>query len=744
MTLHVHHLTGCSPAPLAFYLKGLAVLRLVSEQKDPEARGWWQDEHFWLLTRLDRSELEQFFLEEYAPTPFVSPWNKGSGFFESDAAALRALEASRARRFSPFRAGIAAGRAELPALSAADNAVRSLKDRTKKKKGMTPAQKAAASALKKDEGFKKQLAEAERRFKQIKAEIVSPMLRSWRGGHRDWLDAALVLLDDGRLAWPALLGTGGNDGRLDFTNNAMQQLGKLFDLTSPNGQPTAKARGLLNNSLWGELTDAVGSSSVGQFLPGTAGGANTTTAPEGASFINAWDFVLMLEGSVLFSSRATRRLDPGSIERASAPFAVRSHAAGYGSRGGEGAERGEQWMPLWSAPATAEEVRSLLGEARLQLGRQAAYRPVDVARAVGRLGAARGVVGFVRFGYLERNGRSKIAVPLGRIDVIQRVRSRLVDDIAPWLDGLRRASTRDGAPARFAQAEGKLADAVLAALTHDDAPARWQQILLAAADIESIQASGSGFEAGPIPPLDPEWVRAACDGSAEFRLARALGSAAAKYGRDSAIDSVRNHWLPLESGSRFAVREKRLLRIARVVATGRDAVADLLAIVERRLIEAAQHGERSLALVAARGCGAHPADLTSLIGGQVDLARVVALARALMAVRWNRWTARNHLAFSTTWPGEAWPGEAWIALRLAHLPWSLDGRLIGTDESIVRRLASGDGGSAVESALRRLRAAGLSPPLVGACTDPATARLWGAALAFPIDRGCAREMTRYF
>ena len=38
MTLHLHHLTGCSPVPLAHYLKALGILRLIVEQRaDGEA-----------------------------------------------------------------------------------------------------------------------------------------------------------------------------------------------------------------------------------------------------------------------------------------------------------------------------------------------------------------------------------------------------------------------------------------------------------------------------------------------------------------------------------------------------------------------------------------------------------------------------------------------------------------------------------------------------------------------------------
>ena len=65
-------------------LKALGILRVVGQQVDSHTRGWWQDEHFCLLTTLDRNALEGFFLEQYEPAPFVSPWNKGSGFFKPD------------------------------------------------------------------------------------------------------------------------------------------------------------------------------------------------------------------------------------------------------------------------------------------------------------------------------------------------------------------------------------------------------------------------------------------------------------------------------------------------------------------------------------------------------------------------------------------------------------------------------------------------------------------------------------
>lgn len=793
MSLQLHELKGCSPAPLANYLKALGVLRLMVEQgADPEARGWWQHEHFRLLTKLTHEELEQFFLHLYKPTPLLSPWNKGCGFFKPGDPGLTPLEESSAERFEPFRSGIAESRRPLHQQSEADAVIRAIKARTKTNKtfqtddqrellkasdtlrdcvselrkpaartnlpasrrdeiaaaiaaiegiataAARPPTQPEAKQLKESEGYKRLLAAAERRYKGLKETLFPDCRKNWRGGLAEWLAAAVPLDGDGAAVWPGafLLGTGGNDGNLDFTNNFMQRLGELFEVASEDGRPSGGAGELLANALWATPTNRLASTAVGQFQPGAAGGANSSTGAMGDSQVNPWDFVLMMEGAVLFSARATRRLDPNSFSRAAAPFAVRGHAAGYGSSGGEKSQRGEQWFPLWGRPATLGEVSALFGEARVQLGRQTANRPVDVARAISRLGVARGVYSFARYGYLERNGQSTLAVPLGRMDVREAPRGHLIDDLAPWMDRLQRLARGKHAPNRLVQAERQLADAVMAALTHDDTSERWRAILLAALGVERLQAAGCGFEAGPIPALSADWVAAAGDGI-EVRLAMALGSAAAEYTREQRRrDPVRHHWLPLEPGARrFRVSHKRLAKDSRVVMMGRDPVADCAAVVERRMIEASMKGQRRLPLVAAPGCGARLSDLMALLAGSVDVGRVLDLARALMAVRWDAWTGElRERAVS----GAEMPPEGWLALRLTCLPWPLPpDRKIPAEAGIVRRLLAGDSAGAVSVALARLRSAGIRPPLQAGVTDGHSARLWAAALVFPIDSGTA-------
>jgi CRISPR-associated protein Csx17 len=672
----------------------------------------------------------------------VSPWNKGSGFYDDNDKAMLPIRQSTAPRFAPFRTGIECGRAELAMLTEANERVRELKDRTKAKKGMSAADKEAAKALKEDPEYKRELAAANREFTRLKAEVFTPYLRAWRGRHREWMDAAFAWLEDqGKPSWASLLGTGGNDGRLDFTNNAMQRLGELFELTSVDGHAQPNTAVQLMTALWASPCAALTESAIGQFHPANAGGANSTNGPGGEPLIDPWDFILMLEGSILLSTRATRRLDPSAASRASAPFAVRAHAVGHGSPGRENASRGEQWMPLWGQPTTLGALRTLMGEARMQLGRQVAYRPLDVARAVARLGVSRGVTNFVRFGYLERNGQAQMAVPLGRIDVRARLRSRLVDDLAVWLDRLQRAARDDNAPARLTLVERALADAVFAALTHDETPDRWQAVLLAASAAEAVLATGTAFRAGPIPPLSPEWLVAADDGTAEWRLACALGSAAAEHSSRRLKDPVRHHWLPLQRGARrFAENDKRLALDPRVVMTGRSASSDFAAIVERRLIEATQAGQRALPLVARWGYEAEPSDLLQMLEGSVDVDRISALARALMALRWNRVPAKRSISGRQ----EASLPEAWVALRLTSLPWPIEDRPIPVEIAMFRRLRSGDGTGAVEIALRRLRAVGCRPPLQAGFVNEATASLWAASLVFPVGAGWARRALSTF
>jgi CRISPR-associated protein Csx17 len=728
MTIYLHALEGCAPRPLGSYLKALAVLRLLGTQQDPDARGWWRGETWMLSTRLDRAALDQFFLERYAPTPTLSPWNRGSGFYNAKDA-LEALERSTAPRFEAFRNAIGEARAPLDDILRADAAVRLIKEEAKKL-----GTNAAREKYRNSEDYKARLAAAERTFKALKGALLPRLRRSWRGPHLDWMDAAITLASDASPSYPAMLGTGGSDGRFDFTNNFMQRLGELFDV-SGSGSARPGADALLAGALWGETTAGLSDVSIGQFAPGSAGGANSSNGPSASGRVNPWDWVLALEGAILFAAATTRRLSANAPGAMSTPFMVRSHAAGHGSASAsEDAPRGEQWLPLWSRPMALSEVRLLLSEGRAQVDDRSARQPLELARAIARLGVARGLDAFERYGYLERNGQSNLAVPLGRVAVEPRPHARLLDDVADWMSRLQREARGKTAAARLKHAERRLADAAFEAITHERAPDRWQALLLAMADIEALIAAGSGTKAGPIPRLRPEWIDHANDGSAELRLAVSLGLATALSAKGKRVDSVRHHWLPLDARGGLVTSDGRLARDPRVVAQGREPMSDLVGIMTRRLLEA-RAGAWAAPLVAAPGASAAPGDITALLAGAVDLTRTVRLARAFMAVDRRELSQRAPDALPHG-PEYPIPDDAWLCVRAALSPWPLaeGAQAPPADLAIVQRLGAGDAEDAVRRSLRRLQSMGRPSALRVATADPATARLWAAALVFPLSR----------
>lgn len=768
--MNIHEMNGCAPAPLAHYLKALGILRLVSEQADPEARGWWNGDQFRLATFLSKEKLEDFFLNQYTPSPIIAPWNRGSGFYDQNDPSLSTFKSTDAERAAHIKSGIESAFKLLKEISDADKKVREIKNETKltkddkdlirrelripqnskikltlaQKKELKEREKSLLMAKKKHgsgENYKKKLAFAERRFKQCKSELIPRIRLAWRGALREWMDVAIVLSENGSPSYPSLLGTGGADGHLDFTNNFLQRLSDMFDFSTPEGKPRQNAAAWFNNAIWGTpITDFQHGKAIGQFNPGMAGGANAGNGPSASSLLNPADFILMMEGTILFSSHVTRRSQSDRQPRTAIPFAMNAQGAGYTSASvDDESSRGEQWMPLWSHPLKLNELHHLLAEGRAQIGPITANEPLNMARAVMRLGSARGINAFQRYGYIERQGRSNLAVPIGRFAVPDRVSPHLIclDDLDAWHGRLRRQARSKTAPARLQMVERQLSDSLFAVTRHPDEPARWQSVLIAMANVEAVLRTGSGYRARPIPPLCPEWVRAADDGCPEIRLAL---SCALQW------PSPRRHWLPLRK-NQFAVSagtaHSHLDKLPDVVMTGRDGVEDAISVLRRRLVEIDTNNGRVLNLHSAKKASAYPEDLGKLLAGEVDPNRVMQLARALMALDRLKW---SETPCPPKHPNkyEYRPDDIWLSIRLSMLPFPLppDNRQVPTDPAILRRLESGDVPSSLEISRQRLRAAGIQTTLRSAIVPLHTARLWAAALIFPISKNTALAFLR--
>jgi CRISPR-associated protein Csx17 len=698
---------------LASYLKALGVFRLLAEGAAPEVRGWWCEDVFHLATRLTRTEIERFFLEQYSPTPLLAPWNGGSGFFPKDnKLAIDAIRRCPAPRFQPYR----------DAILAATESVSQIDEK--------PSKGAEKNA------------------------VIAACRRSWTGAALEWIDAALTLGGDGEPSFPAMLGTGGNDGRLDFTNNFMQRLVSMFDLADAEAPALPSSATRLALALWSEPCDNLESVAIGQFLPSSAGGPNGANGFDGGIKINPWDFVLMLEGAVMFSAGLARKCSSSRLPQAAAPFAVRSSGTGYGSAAtADVGARGEQWMPLWSNPCRYQEVRTILREGRCTVGKRAAGRGVDMARAIARLGVNRGISQFERYGYIERNGLSNLAVPLGRFDVHQGNYQRLLDEVSPWLDRLRQMAQDKLAPASIARAyracEQSVFNCAKSARNSD-----FLQLLVAMAAAEDqflVSPKFSADRALPIPPLSESWLPAIVEDSCEFRLAAALAGQSGPLkgsSKQSALTSVRVHWLPLaaQDPRKFEKSESGINLTPLQCAADLDLERALTAMVSRRLV-AMNRGEtydpkQTVPQFPLRlshdYLGADWEDIAAFLNHETDDSKILEIARALMALRWPR-------SYQFTRQQKQRPADGTKAvfgvLRISLAAQSISYRtsegysehLIRCNSRVFQRLATGDLSGAFSLAQRQLFNAGLRSKMPLAIGTAAFARRLTASLAFGIN-----------
>ena len=635
---HDLSLPGCNPTPLGSYLKGLAVHRLVAMQADPGASSCWDGNRvFHLVSALDRGSLLAFFLESYSPTPLVTPWNGGSGFFPKDQkSGFEAVARSKEARFAPYRSAIEGSRALLKELALKEKPV--------------PEDKL-------------------RLLRLARARLADSVV--------EWLDAAFVLTEDVR--YPALLGTGGNDGRLEFANNFMQRLVELF----PPGQKASSgdtARMLEAALLAQSAPDVALRVPVGQFAPGQAGGSNMTAGLDADARVNPWDFVLALEGSLLFAGAAVRRLEAAEYGSASYPFHVNASSVGYGSAAApdESSARAELWLPLWERPASFGELKALFAEGRLDLKGRRARTGLDAARAVASLGVDRGVETFERIGILRRNGLSYLASSLGTLRVREIPEVELLRELDVLLGAVQRLDRPSPA---VSTALRRLETAMFAACRQEQ---RLTDVLAATGALERAvsRSPKARQKVRPLYRLSGDWVVASADGSPEFEVAAAVASWGVRE-RLEPVDDSRRRWVD-----------------GPIAWTDRDPLENVVTIALRRFLTA----ERVVPLDGSPVMS--PRSLASLLHGRLDRARLADLIFGLALVEAQPVAGPQPAA-------ELHTDAAFPALRAVTSPrfLCLGGEGHPSPRSIVSilgRLRAHDLAGALDIARRRIQSSGFS------------------------------------
>ena len=690
-TIHTLTLSGCAPVPLAHYLKALGILRLVSEQKDNCATGHWHRDQFVLNSSLDRDALMKFFLEEYRPTPVMAPWNGGSGFHPKDnAKAIESVGQSTAPRLLGYASSIAAAQAALRSMNLGEKP--------------TPEQKAELLLL-------------------CRNVLPEDALQ--------WLDAAYVITDNGA-KYPPLLGTGGNDGRLEFTNNFMQRIAEVIDVAT--GEPLENSAQRLAAALFADaIATPLSKAPVGQFLPSAAGGVNATSGFDAASAVNPWDFILMIEGALLFASASVKRLETNETGALAYPFCVRQAGVGYASStsADESASRAEMWMPIWTQRAvTLTEISAIFSEGRAQVGSRSAKNGVDFARAVVGLGVDRGLDEFQRYGFQVRNGLSYFATPLTRVAAKKNAGADLLSDIDAWLDRFRRAATKDTAPASARRALSNLESCIFD-LCISYTSERLMSVFVALGQCQSTAARSLKWaEEGFLQPLyglRKEWLKHGWD-RVEFRLAASLASVSGKFGKE---------WLPmrchLEQVNSYYEKDSGTLAYrwadnpTNNVQWSEAALPDVLNdILARRLILNEEPPQTRYEVWASL------ADIKAFIEGDTNDTLLSELLWSMSLISW-----REKAGIPDS-PKERSPvpPTLYALLKLCFPPVQKSQpeniQQVPIVPAIHRHAAHGNGRLAADMAIRRLRGSGYHPLLRQLPVMGDYAKRTAAALLFPI------------
>lgn len=680
-------LRGCVPEPLGNYLKALGVFRLVAEQADPQARAWWQNGHFVLFSYFhSENELAEWFKNQYAPSLMPAPWSVNSGWWppkdqpppKGDKRGtanqhLRTLAKSFDKRFANVRQCLQ------ESLQSISGTTTSLPDRE------TDLPTELGEFLKRLENPTKK--------SQTRAQLIGVLRnRLTSNSALRWIDAigALSRHEDDALYPFQLLADCGAEGVNSYVGNYYARLCEHLPVTTQadafwSGDAGKLSYQRLRAALLGEpyaqtrQKDAAG----GLYSPALVEAPNI-----GQTFVatpkkraNPWDFILQMEGLLLWASAATRRAEVTHKEKPAFPFYCQSAVGGASAIGpselsghSDGKSRGEIWYPIWVKPSAFDEIDRLFVEGRVALGDRTATTATRFALAVSSYGLERGVASFHRVGLLERGGSgdqtTTLAVSLGIVPARRITGVDLASELDSFLDQIHDLiQHHPNQPRRIIAARCRLDQAIFdfASPQTDSAstvePTSTLKLLTAAADLERHLGVTHGkvkFKIGrdlqsrtldPIRPLSLRWVVgkqsdggvSPCDdGTVEYRLARAIAGIAPwgespEGGNVSAVESVRANLLPV-------IRHGNVWRWgdtsrSAVWAHGASLTDNLAAVLRRRLIDSARGQGDGLPLWS--GYGALFGDLLAVWNREQDEQRLDNLIHALALVDTGRWKAEG-------------------------------------------------------------------------------------------------------
>ncbi len=403
---------GAAGGNLLRYLAAVGVFKAVSRQVDSRATAHFVGTDFEIDSTVD--DLAHWLTSGYTPMPLFSPWNEGSGFGAKDKAPkehIARIIAADDRRFDDF---VATFRICEP-FAADFRAEGSSKD---------------------------------------KAPLVLRLRNNCPPRMVEWIDTAVVVLGDGELAFPPIVGTGGNDGRLDFSTKYHEAISKLITTTPKD----LRRSEILAQKFVADDRTGLSKGAPGQFDPGAAGTPNTSPFGSSDGIINGWEYAMMMEGVTMFASSPARRFSmdaPQAVKALNSSARVAMTFSTFGSDLGMAAgspseeSRGELWTPLWQDPVRLRVLQELFREGRAVWNGKTVVQSPDMYCAVRSGGTSDGFSSFDRFTFSRRNGLAFSAI---RADSVRPRKSNpLLRLAAVTEDWPRRVARGSEVPATIAR-----------------------------------------------------------------------------------------------------------------------------------------------------------------------------------------------------------------------------------------------------------------------------------------------------
>ena len=376
-------LEGCHLEHPVNYWKAIGLLKSISLQKDPSAKGFFTDHGFLLETKLNKEELLNFFVEEFIPNPIISPFLQQRNNWLLDA-----LIQEENSRLSLYR-----------------QAYEALKLIPTRKKHLFPSPQ-WLDDIEEDLSY-----------------LLPSSVDSYKALSLTAYGLSNVLKDT--VASPNLLNFTYSMAKVHISENYIAALYRLTKEQSTLAQVEAE------KSLFSKTKQPYNFFGATDFCRSLTNISDSITSPN-TTLANPWDYVLALIGYTAVS--ATYPFNSALL----VPFCLKATSFGWGSIADNPLRKlatREMWLPLWEKPLVYNDLIKLLTRTATFLSHTNIRSGLDFVAEVALKGLNPLFSNFWRVGLIfdRQTGSLPLAFSLGQVKLEKLPHADLIEPAKNWL-----------------------------------------------------------------------------------------------------------------------------------------------------------------------------------------------------------------------------------------------------------------------------------------------------------------------